>query len=241
MSVFLDIGVFTVILLAIIVGFKRGFVKSVLGLISNILSIVVAVFLGSSLSELIYNSFIKDSIINSISESISSNVQSSTSSVTEGVSQLPDYITYLLSVFGYNNTTVATDVNNMVESQSRNAANAVETVLAPIITAIMSFFFIIILFIIIRFIAGKLCRLICGVAKLPILSTINKIFGGVFGILNGIIIVYFLTAFVTIVIPLISGGGITYLEFDEMAKESALFSIFYENNLISSIFDFVST
>ena len=125
MSLALDIGVIIIVILTIIVCFKRGFAKTVLGLLSNIVSIVGAFVLGTSLSDLIYSGLIKDNIIESLSSSINSNLSTSTSSVSGQASELPDYVNSILSLFGYSADTVNKNIDTMVETQSNNIASAV--------------------------------------------------------------------------------------------------------------------
>lgn len=235
MSLALDIGVIIIVLLTIIVCFKRGFAKTVLGLLSNIVSIVGAFVLGTSLSDLIYSGLIKDNIIESLSSSINSNLSTSTSSVSGQASELPDYVNSILSLFGYSADTVNKNIDTMVETQSNNIASAVESAIGPVITAILSFFLVIILFIILRFITAKISKLIAGVMEVPVLHTVNRILGGLVGILDGLVVVYFLTAIVIIVVPIVTGGAISYFEFGVMAEDTMLFKLFYDHNIVTGI------
>lgn len=235
MSLALDLGVIVTVILTVIVCFKRGFAKTVLGLLSNIISVVGAFVLGTSLSDLIYSCLIKDNIINSLSNSINSNLSTTSKTVGETASGLPDYIQSILSLFGYSADTVNKNIDTVVQSQSDNIASAVESVIGPIITAIISFFLVIILFFILRFITAKVSKLIAGVMEIPVLHTVNRLLGGLVGILDGIVIVYFLTAIVIIVVPIVTGGAISYFDFGVMAENTVLFKLFYDNNIVTGI------
>ncbi|MGN0460660.1 MAG: CvpA family protein [Ruminococcus sp.] len=235
MSLALDLGVIIIVLLTVIVCFKRGFAKTVLGLLSNIISVVGAFILGTSLSDLIYSGLIKDNIIDSLSSSINSNLSTTTSTVEEQTSALPDYIQSILSLFGYSTDTVNRNIDTMVETQSNNIASAVESAIGPVITAIISFFLVIILFFILRFITARLSKLIAGVMEVPVLHTVNRILGGLVGILDGLVIVYFLTAIVIIVVPVLTGGAVSYFDFGVMAEETVLFRLFYDHNIVTGI------
>ncbi|MGN1131293.1 MAG: CvpA family protein [Ruminococcus sp.] len=235
MSLALDLGVIIIVLLTVIVCFKRGFAKTVLGLLSNIVSVVGAFILGTSLSDLIYSGLIKDNIIDSLSSSINSNLSTTTSTVEEQTSALPDYIQSILSLFGYSTDTVNRNIDTMVETQSNNIASAVESAIGPVITAIISFFLVIILFFILRFITARLSKLIAGVMEVPVLHTVNRILGGLVGILDGLVIVYFLTAIVIIVVPVVTGGAVSYFDFGVMAEETVLFRLFYDHNIVTGI------
>ena len=67
------------------------------------------------------------------------------------------------------------------------------------------------------------------------LHTVNRLLGGLVGILDGIVIVYFLTAIVIIVVPIVTGGAISYFDFGVMAEDTVLFKLFYDNNIVTGI------
>ncbi|MCH5202423.1 MAG: CvpA family protein [Oscillospiraceae bacterium] len=238
MTYLLDIGVIIIIILTIITDYKRGFAKSILGFVSNVASIFGAVYLGSYLSNLIYDNIIKDKIISDVTEKVS---ESTTGAVhtTVNTTGMPDFLDYIFSLFGFSTDKVSTDVSKAVESHGNSVAHGVESVVAPLVTAVLTFVLVILLFFIIRFILSRVCRLICKVMKLPVLSTVNKLFGGIFGILNGLIIVYFLAALIGILLPVLTGGKITFTDFNAVAERTELFRAFYVNNIILEIFDFI--
>lgn len=238
MAYLLDIGVIVIIILTIIADYKRGFAKSVLGLVSNVASIFAAVYLGSYLSNLIYDNIIKDKIISDVTEKVSENSTGAvhTTTTTTG---MPDFLDYIFSLFGCSTDKVSTDVSKAVEFHGNSVAKGVESVVAPLVTAVLTFVLVIFLFFIIRFILSRVCKLICNVMRLPVLSTVNKLFGGVFGILNGLVIVYFLSALIGILLPVVTGGKITFTDFNAVAEKTEIFKIFYGNNIILKVFDFI--
>lgn len=235
MSLALDFGVIIIVIITVIVCFKRGFAKTVLGFLSNIISVVGAFVLGTSLSDLIYSGLIRDNIIDSLSSSINSNLSASTSTAGEQTNGLPDYVSAILNLFGYSTDTVNKNIDTMIETQSNNIATVVESAIGPVITAIISFFLVIILFVILRFITAKISKLIAGVMEIPVLHTVNRLLGGLVGILDGLVIVYFLTAMVIIIVPIVTGGAITYFDFGVMAEDTMLFKLFYDYNIVTGI------
>ena len=70
---------------------------------------------------------------------------------------------------------------------------------------------------------------------LTVLHTVNRILGGLVGILDGLVVVYFLTAIVIIVVPIVTGGAISYFEFGVMAEDTMLFKLFYDHNIVTGI------
>jgi uncharacterized membrane protein required for colicin V production len=232
MSIILDTGILIIILLSIFVCFRRGLIKSLLGVVSNVASIFISTYLGSLLTTFIYDSFIKENIISSISSSIAENVSSSSQSVESATNNLPDYVNTILGLFGYTTDSLNQGVTTAIESQSLGVAQAIESVLQPIVTAIIGFLLVIVLFIIIRLILRKLIRMIDKVAKLPVLNTVNKLLGGLLGIVDGFVIAYFAVAITAILLPLITGGSIAGDTLKSFAEDSYIFGFFYNDNII---------
>lgn len=75
--------------------------------------------------------------------------------------------------------------------------------------------------------------MICHGFNLPVISTVNHIVGGVVGIFNALILIYFLSGIVTYAIPLFSGGKISYEDFNLAVESSKIFKIFYEHNFLA--------
>lgn len=233
LSVLLDIGVAISFFLIILNCYRKGLVRTVIGLLSSVVSLVGAYLLGNGLSEVIYDNAIKDKIINSISTSVESNVSSTTSGVQSTTSNLPDFVNRILGYLGYSTDSINQSMNSTIHQQSTNVANGIESVLEPIITSLLAFVLIFVIFIILRFITGMLSKFICRAFDMPIISTINRIFGGVVGIVYALVLIYFLSGIIAYAIPIFSAGSISFSEFDQIANNSVLFSVFYNGNILT--------
>lgn len=233
LTVWLDIGVSIFFILTVIVCYRRGFAKTILGLLSSVISLAGAYFIGSWLSKLIYDNAIKDKIVSNVSNSMESSVSSTTSKVETATNNLPEFVDKILGYFGYNSSNINKGIDSTVHTQSQNVANSVESVIGPIVTALIAFLLVFLLFIILRFITGKISKMICHGFNLPVISTVNHIVGGVVGIFNALILIYFLSGIVTYAIPLFSGGKISYEDFNLAVESSKIFKIFYEHNFLA--------
>ena len=162
-----------------------------------------------------------------------SSVSSTTSKVETATNDLPEFVDKILGYFGYNSSNINKGIDSTVHNQSQNVANGIESVVGPIVTALIAFLLVFLLFIILRFITGKISRMICRGFNLPVISTVNHIVGGVVGIFNALILIYFLSGIVTYAIPLFSGGKISYEDFNLAVESSKIFKIFYEHNFLA--------
>lgn len=236
MSICLDAGVIIVFVLTVIWCYRRGFVKAIFGLFSTLISVVLASVIGSWLSELIYNSFIKEKIVTSVNDSVQNAVSTSASNLAPNGIVLPEYLDNLLKMFGYDSNSLNGDISSVADNTTTAVANSVESAVAPIFLAIISFVLMIILFFVIRFITAKLSKLISKAMKLPVLSTVNRLLGGALGIIEAFVLVTFLAYLTSILIPLVSGGDISYGEFNDEASKTVFFTFFYDNNILTSFF-----
>jgi hypothetical protein len=111
------------------------------------------------------------------------------------------------------------DVNNIIES--------ISTELSKIVIYIIS---MILLFIVIRIILLILKHFIKGIAKLPVLKQFDKLGGFIFGVAEGVLVVYIVLAILTIFNAVPSFKQV----YDSIAA-SKIAKIFYENNFILNL------
>ena len=104
-------------------------------------------------------------------------------------------------------------------------------VLALIAAAIM--ILMIILFFVLYAVFKALARLLSKFFELPVLSLINRVFGGVIGIAEGVILVMLVVSLVRMAMPL-TGDSIPFLT-QEAIDGSFLFKAFYTGDIINNI------
>ena len=107
-------------------------------------------------------------------------------------------------------------------------------IIAPIIISMISFFLTIILFFVILFLLKKIIfALILKIFNLPVLSAINRFFGAILGIFNGILVVLFLSYLLKLIIPYLGNAP---FPFDETTIYSSyIFYQFYSGNIFTYI------
>lgn len=233
MYLILDLGVLLIIFLAIILCYHKGLIRSLLGLFSNILAVIVSSSIGGLITDFIYQNFIKQKIISSISDSIKIDDIVSIENVTDN---LPDYAKTLLGMFGYTTDSITQNVGNEVEKYNVSIAECIEKLLEPICKAFLGFIVIIILFIIIRIVINLIIKAIDKLTDVKVIRTVNKVLGGVFGLIDGLLIAYFAVGIFALIVPAILGSNMTYSEFNKIAFDSYIFRFFYKDNIITSIF-----
>ncbi|MGE4283265.1 MAG: CvpA family protein [Clostridia bacterium] len=223
----LDIGAVLLIAYNSIRGITKGFFLSVF----NLISFFVAAFLTAQwyphLSSFLLKTKVYDWVQNRVYEMVvksnSSAIETSTNSMTDeavkGVIDsfsLPPAIKALLMEQEKGALTDILDTEHIFQQLSGGIGEFIINVLSMIV-----------LFCVIKMILTIAAEIINQFMKLPLLSQVNKLAGGIFGIVSGIAIVYIICAFFI----LLSSIQI-FTPLTELINESLIIKGFYNNNIL---------
>ncbi len=211
MSIIVDLVVIGIMLLCIIIGYVRGLTGSLIKILSFVLSIIIAFVLFIPISNFIINNTkIDDNLEQSIREMIIKE--------DEGTKEtkMPETITE------YINNKVDQAADSAKETIVDNTAREVSVTIVKAGTWIILFIVARILLIFLKFITSL-------IAKLPVIKQFDKLGGVIYGILEGLIIVYVLLAIISFVSPMINES------ISNAIDKSYVGSMMYNNNLLLKI------
>ena len=211
MSIIVDLVVIGIMLLCIIIGYVRGLTGSLIKILSFVLSIIIAFVLFIPISNLIINNTkIDDNLEQSIREIIIKE--------DEGTNEkeMPETITE------YINSKVEQAADSAKETIVDNTAREVSVTIVKAGTWIVLFIVARILLILLKFITSL-------IAKLPVIKQFDKLGGIIYGILEGLIIVYVLFAIISFASPVINTS------LPNTIDNSYVGSMMYNNNLLLKI------
>lgn len=203
MSLFVDLIILAILLLCIFLGYKKGLVGVLLKLFSFILSLLLSFILVTPISNIVID---KTSIDEKIESAVVNFISGDTEKKAETSSTITNYINNYVSKYKY-------------ESQEFIAQN-ISKELTKIVISIATF---IVLFIIIRIVLFFVSFITNALAELPIIKQINISGGVIYGIIEGLFIIYFALAI------------ISFLDIPSLQlaiKNSIIGSILYDKNLI---------
>lgn len=198
-----DIIIIVLIVGFTIAGFKHGISKTLLNIAGLIVTVAAAYYLSDFFAGLIYDCFIEQTVITNLEQLISSNgIDYAVANCFEAVPQwISGILSAILFVFG-------TDLNSFEKKMAipsnitSSAVNTVESSLESVITSVFKIILIIVFIIIVSIIVKKLIRLVSKVFNIPVIKQVNKLLGGILGVVEGIIFVwiavnvfYFITSF----------------------------------------------
>ncbi len=209
MSIIVDLVILAIFIICIIIGYVRGLTGSLIKILSFVLSIVIAFILFVPISNLIINNTqIDDNLEQSIREMIIGN--------NEEEQKMPEAIT------DYIQQQVESASDSAKEAIADSTAREVSLTIVKAGTWIVLFIVARILLIFLRFITAL-------IAKLPVIKQFDKLGGIIYGVIEGLIIIYVLLAIISFVSPMTNGALTNAIE------QSYVGSMMYNNNLLLEI------
>lgn len=233
MGIFLDILIGFVIFLCVLRGYKRGFIRTVFGIISFGLAIVLSFMFYVSFAQYFkqtpvgiscHNS-IKSSVIQSLTQKRETGeIEKNTSEDMLKALNLPTFLNSSV----YQNSMYL--VRNSDDSMSGEAfvmdtvGEAAASALVRILTGIILFVGLLILFYILRIILET-------IFKLPLLKGVNKGAGVAAGLVKGVLVAYFILGIIAFM-----GNLEGFVWMKAWVNSSIIFQNMYQNNIIFSLF-----
>jgi len=216
MGILIDLIIVAIIGICIFLGYKRGLTGSILQIVSFVLAIVIAFILFKPVSNFIINQTkIDDTIHNAIQEKIVAEYENLTEGKVE-INNMPSVIS------DYINETIENG-NKTAQEASKEVATEVTNIIINITTWIAVFILARIILIAVK-VVSKI------VVNIPIIKQVDKAGGIIYGILEGIIIVYLLFAILTFITPMLKNNTFT-----ENINHSFVGSKMYNNNILLKI------
>lgn len=222
----LDIIILGLLLIFAIVGSRRGLIDAVLTFLSSlgalILSFIVYPLVNAILKLTPLYTHINEWVSDKVSTiNFGTGVQSQGNAIVKNLTWLPEFISETL--VKNNNTEVykVLGVQNIIDYVSVSITNIIVAMLALLITWLILKIILI----------GSLRMVGNMVAKLPVISSLNKLGGFCIGFIKGLLTLWIVVLIIPCIIATTSYQGVeTYIQ------GSILFKWLYENNLVLFVF-----
>lgn len=207
MNLIADIIIVLILATCIFFGVKRGLTGVIVKLLSIVISLILSLILFKPVSALIID---HTNIYNDLVTNIESSLNSKENMSEEEKSAEPNII--------------IDSINKQMDTVKDNANDVIAR---SIVEVIINLMVIIILFILINIIMFFLKFIFGAIASLPIIKQLDKLGGFIYGIIEGLIIVYVVLAILSFV---------NIQEVQLAIKTSYIASILYNNNLLLMLF-----
>ena len=177
-----DAIIVVIFLLFIILGVKRGFVRSVLDLVGTLAAMLVSMWFSGIAAQWVFSTFLQESLTRQIAEALQA---APAADAAEAVlSVVPEILRGGLEAFGITSDAI----NQAVAGTSGQAAAAVVAVLSPMVVSVLRGLFALVLFIFLLVIFRILSGVVCRIFRLPVLRQLDKGLGILLGITQAVLI-----------------------------------------------------
>lgn len=214
----LDVLAVAIILFFVYRSYRRGFARTVL----ELAAFFVAYFLASTCSGIVadwtYDTFVDQKLLTGIETTLNETTDAVLTEV------LPEYVVSRARSLGI--------YDSIVDSQRETAADTAkalsETVARPVVTNMIRMVASVLLFSILMFVLRFVVRAVDKVFRLPLIGSINRILGGVVGLVKGGIVVL-LFCFLVSVLMILNDGEFWIFTHQNIEK-TYLFRYIYNIN-----------
>lgn len=200
MNFLADILLLAVVILFVIIGKTRGFLRTLLSFLGKIISLVTALFISKTYSEKFYELFLKARVTESLSQKLEAD-GGGAFDIAEVMKDIPASLLEFCNMLGFDVDSLMNGINS---SQITNdvAVLIEENVLAPILILVCQVVIFSVVSALISIVLTIVINLVCTVDKLPIIKSANGVLGAVLGLINGVIVVY-IVSFVLITLSVL--------------------------------------
>lgn len=228
MSIALDIILIIIFLITILLGVRRGFIKSAARFIGTIIAACLAAYLGGLAAQWIFDALFRDSLLEKVNESISG--LTGMESIVGVFETLPDFIVRALESAGVTTDSLMAGIS----TGQGQVAEVIVEMISPVFIGFIKVLTVIVLFMLLMIVVRVLSNFIDSLFDLPILNFVNSALGGVFGFLTGLLVVWIVVAILQVFTPMLS----TELQsaVDSSIESSVVASIFLGFNPFAALF-----
>ena len=153
----------------------------------------LAVWLSEPVASGIYDLFIKKSLETAVAAQLPdmSSAQLTSQNVQEVISSLPAAIVKAAQSMGVDIAAISEKAGSVDLSASNIAAEICDSVAKPIAVAVLKVLSFAVIFFVCDFFLQIAAKVVCKLFELPVIRSVNRVLGGVFGALKGLFVVVF--------------------------------------------------
>ncbi len=199
-------------------GFRRGFVRAFVGTFSIVISLVLALLLYPVVSGWLEDSNLPGYVSSYVAQMMGEQADPSAEADDAQATEPPEDVLGLPSNIG---ESIAKGADAAMDAVTNGIAASVSELAVNLLA-------ILVVFLIVRVGLAVVTALLDGLFQLPVLSLVNRLAGGVFGLASGLLITYVLLGLLTFV----ATTGHMAWAVDEV-RSSTVASQLYDNNLIT--------
>lgn len=222
-GVIVDVILFCLLAGSAILGYRKGLAQVMFSICSTIVAIILVFILyGPVTNYIVHNTKVSQTLENSLEEKFEELFQKEEHELAEQWKE-KDNISSILEIF------VGDEVEHLVEDTKDTAIQYISAEITRKIVSVVVFFG---LFTVIRLLLLFLKNYVDLLTSLPIIRTLNRSGGMIYGIIKGFLIIYMIFAIISLILPIIDNTVMI------TAIENAMIGskMFHHNIILNIIF-----
>lgn len=216
-SILLDVIAVLIMAAAFAIGRRRGAIKMVWHTFAWIISLVLAAGLAAPFSNMVENTELVDNIKVSVEQRIESGIMDKTSAAQEITPESISSAAGIPRVLIPESLNVQGEVQKSAQAAAQTISNTVVGTCAKIVSGI-------ILFVLIRIILTLLYFVLNIASRLPVITNVNHLLGGLMGFIGALFVIYLILAAAALFCTDISVVSVI--------ESSYIVKYFYNNNIL---------
>ncbi len=208
MSLVIDILILAIILVAVVVGCKKGFIKISVTAVGIVLSFIVAFAFSATVSNYFYDAILKDKMVSVVSNALEEQGNIAIDSAVDNLFSSNKMILKMSNICDVS----ADDIKLEISGDSSEIATVSQyiegEVIRPTLTFMLRVVFVILLFIILSILFNLLSKLLSKTFSLTVAKKADPIVGGILGLFMGLILAFIFCILIDTAISLFPNGFI---------------------------------
>lgn len=194
-SLLVDAVLVALLVLFVVLGYHRGFIKTMAGVASFVAALVLASMLAGPVANFLYDKTVAPGVTDAVKTSMAEDGPAA-QRLDQSLEKMPGIATRLLASADIH---TGADLLRYVDPTADMAENVSEQVVRPVVTPILQTVCSLLLFVILMVVTNLLLRVLNVLAKLPGIKQVNKGMGLLAGLMEGVLWTLFAAALLDLV------------------------------------------
>ena len=186
MAYLLDGAILVLFLVMVVIGSRRGFIKTIAGVAAFVVALVLASMLGGPVSDFVYEHSVEPAVIKAIDAQVGEG-SAAAEKLDMALVDMPGFVTNILHNAQIESGADILEKLTATEEGESVAQSVSRQVVTPIVMPLLKMLCSLLLFLVASVLVSILFKALNVVAKLPLLKQLNKSLGVVAGIAQGLL------------------------------------------------------
>lgn len=225
-SIFCDIAIILAVLLIIFFSYKKGFALSALGLAAWILALIISQTASTPAAEFVYD-YAETFFLGETNDRLDTNIvidDDIGQKINYLYEELPQITVNTIEFFGNSPEKITQNIKTAFSDTALiTVRNIIDVSIKPVILSLLKTIFLLIFFIILLPLLQLLAKIISKPFKLPVISSFDKVLGGLLGLIKGIIFIVIISILLRVIVTATNNQN-EFINYD-LLNSSYIFSL----------------